>query len=219
MGKGQYGICLKTVETICRGVKAVHESGVEISIVVGAGNIFRGMQAAESGMERSGADYMGMLATVMNSLALQNCLESMDVDTRVLSAIPMQTVCEPFIRRRAVRHMERKRVVICAAGTGNPYFTTDTAASLRAMELNCDALFKGTQVDGVYSADPKKDKDAKHFDKLSYKKLLADDLKVMDGAAIALARENQLPIIVFNIHEADAFSNAVNGKGKFTIVE
>ena len=219
MGDQQYGTDLPTVKKICEEIKAVSELGVEVSIVVGAGNIFRGMKAAESGMERSGADYMGMLATVMNSLALQNTLESIGVDTRVLSAIPMQTVCEPFVRRRAIRHMEKGRVVICAAGTGNPFFTTDTAAALRAMELDSNALFKGTQVDGVYSSDPKKDKNAKRYDTLKYKKVLEEDLKVMDGAAIALARENALPIIVFNIHGEKAFEHAVKGEGKFTVIE
>jgi uridylate kinase len=218
MGPLQFGQHLPTVKRICEEIKRVNESGVQVSIVVGGGNIFRGMKAAESGMERSGADYVGMLATVMNALAIQNMLESMDVTTRVLSAIPMQTICEPFIRRRAVRHMEKNRVVICAAGTGNPYFTTDTAAALRAMELDCDGLFKGTQVDGVYSADPKKDKNAKRYSELTYKKVLEDDLKVMDGAAIALARENDLPIVVFNLHEEGAFEKAVKQEGNFTII-
>jgi uridylate kinase len=219
MGDLGYGQDLKVVRRICKEIKAVNELGIQIAVVVGGGNIFRGMKAAEAGMERAGADYMGMLATVMNALALQNMLESLGVDTRVLSAISMQSVCEPFIRRRAIRHMEKKRVVICAAGTGNPFFTTDTAASLRAIEMECEALFKGTQVDGIYDSDPKKNKSAKRYKKLDYKKVLSDDLKVMDGAAIAIARENNLPIVVFNLHEGGSFENAVKGKGTFTIVE
>jgi uridylate kinase len=218
MGESGYGQDLTTVKRICEEIKEVSELGIQVSIVVGGGNIFRGMKAAEAGMERSAADYMGMLATVMNALALQNILETMGVDTRVLSAIGMQAVCEPFIRRRALRHMEKNRVVICAAGTGNPYFTTDTAASLRAIELNCDALFKGTQVDGVYDKDPKKFKNAKHYPTVSYKQVLEKDLKVMDGAAIAIARENKLPIIVFDIHEDGNFRKVIKGKGKFTKV-
>ena len=218
MGDQAFGLDMPTVKRICGEIKDVVELGTQVSVVVGAGNLFRGMKAAESGMERAGADYMGMLATVMNSLALQNILEDLGILTRVLSAIPMETVCEAFVRRRAIRHMEKGRVVICAAGTGNPYFTTDTAAALRAMELDCDALFKGTQVDGVYDSDPKKNKDAKHYDKLTYKKVLEDDLKVMDGAAIAIARENKLPICVFDIHEAGNFKKAIQGKGKFSFI-
>jgi uridylate kinase len=219
MGSQSFGIDMPTVKNICRDISDVVDLGVQVSVVVGAGNLFRGMKAAESGMERSGADYMGMLATVMNALALQNILEDMGKFTRVLSAIPMETVCETFIRRRAIRHMEKGRVVICAAGTGNPYFTTDTAAALRAMELDCDALFKGTQVDGVYSADPKKDKNATLYKELTYKKVLEDDLQVMDGAAIAIARENSLPIAVFNIHHDGSFKKAVLGEGKFTFIK
>jgi uridylate kinase len=218
MGDLGYGQDLTTVRRICEEIKEVSELGIQVSIVVGGGNIFRGMKAAEAGMERSAADYMGMLATVMNALAVQNILETMGVDTRVLSAIGMQAVCEPFVRRRAIRHMEKNRVVICAAGTGNPYFTTDTAASLRAVELNCDALFKGTQVDGVYDKDPKKFKNAKHYPTVTYKQVLEKDLKVMDGAAIAIARENKLPIIVFDIHEDGNFKKVIKGKGKFTKV-
>ncbi|MDX1949223.1 MAG: UMP kinase [Rickettsiales bacterium] len=219
MGSQQFGQHLPTVTRICNEVKSVVDLGVQVSIVVGGGNIFRGMKAAEAGMERSGADYMGMLATVMNALALQNMLESLGTETRVLSAIPMDTVCEPFIRRRAIRHMERGRVVICAAGTGNPYFTTDTAAALRALELNCDALFKGTQVDGVYSDDPKKNPNAERYTSLSYKQVLEQDLRVMDGAAIAVARENNLPIVVFDLHEEGSCVKAIKGEGKFTIIK
>lgn len=219
MGNLEYGQDLPTVRRICREIKAVNDLGTEISVVVGAGNIFRGMHAAEAGMERAAADYMGMLATVMNSLALQNMLESLGAETRVLSAIPMDTVCEAFIRRRAIRHMERGRVVICAAGTGNPYFTTDTAAALRAMELDCAALFKGTQVDGVYDSDPKNNPNAVRYDILSYKKVLDNDLKVMDGAAIAIARENNLPISVFNIHTSGSFEEAIKEEGTFTLIK
>lgn len=219
MGDQNYGQHLLTVKRICEEIKEVNDLGVQVSIVVGGGNIFRGMKAAEAGMERSAADYMGMLATVMNALALQNILEAMGTDTRVLSAIEMQSVCEPFIRRRAIRHMEKNRVVICAGGTGNPYFTTDTAAALRAMELNCDALFKGTQVDGIYNKDPKKYKNAKRYEAVTYKTVLEKDLKVMDGAAIAIARENSLPIVVFDIHKDGEFKRVINGKGNFTKVQ
>lgn len=219
MGSQKFGQDLATVRRICEEISEVQKLGTQISIVVGGGNLFRGMKAAEAGMERAGADYMGMLATVMNALAIQNILESMGTETRVLSAIPMDTVCEPFIRRRAIRHMERGRVVICAAGTGNPYFTTDTAAALRAMELDCDALFKATQVDGVYTDDPKKNPKAKKYSTLSYKEVLEKDLKVMDGAAIAIARENNLPIVVFDIHDDASFKKVIKNEGKFTIIK
>ncbi len=218
MGKQNFGHDLETIDKICDEIKSVHNIGIEICLVVGGGNIFRGMNAAASGMERSSADYMGMLATVMNALALQNCLEKKGMDTRVLSAITMNAVCEPFIRRRAIRHMQRGRVIICAAGTGNPFFTTDTASALRAIELDCDILLKGTQVDGIYDKDPNKHVDAVRYDTLTYKKVLSDDLKVMDGAAIALARENKLPIAVFAIDEPGSFKDVVTGKGKFTFV-
>lgn len=219
MGSREYGHCPETLDRICEEIKTAQQQGLEICLVVGAGNIFRGMSGAAAGMERSSADHMGMLATVINSLALQNILEKKGVATRVLSAIPMSTVCEPYIRRRAIRHMEKKRVVIFAAGTGNPFFTTDTAAALRAAEMNCNALFKGTQVDGVYTADPKKDKTAKRYDELGFKDVLDKDLKVMDAAAISLCRENNVPIVVFNIHEKGNFAKVMNGKGKFTIVK
>jgi uridylate kinase len=184
--------------------------------VIGGGNIFRGISGAASGMDRAQADYIGMLATVMNALAMQSALERGGVPTRVLSAIPMATICEPYIRRRAQRHMEKGRVVIFAAGTGNPFFTTDTAAALRATEMGCDAMLKGTQVDGVYSADPRKDPQAKRFDELTYHEVLSLDLKVMDAAAISLSRENRLPILVFNIHAAGAFQQVMRGEGRFT---
>jgi len=219
MGDGNYGQDQKTIERICRDIKSALSIGVELCLVVGGGNIFRGMEGAANGMERASADYMGMLATVLNALAIQNTLERMGVDTRVLSAINMMQVCEPYVRRRAMRHMERGRVVIFAAGTGNPYFTTDTAAALRANEMGCDLLMKGTQVDGVYSADPKRDKKAKHFAQLSYHEVLVRDLKVMDASAISLARENQIPIMVFSIHNPDSIAQATCGKGKFTLIK
>jgi uridylate kinase len=194
--------------------------GVQVCLVIGGGNIFRGVSAAAAGMERAQADYIGMLATVMNALAMQSALEDRGVPTRVQSAIPMASVCEPYIRRRAERHMEKGRVVIFAAGTGNPFFTTDTAAALRAAEMNCNALFKGTQVDGVYSADPRRNPAAERYDELTYQDVLANQLAVMDAAAISLARENGLPIVVFNIHVPGAFAAVVRGEGRFTrIVE
>ncbi len=219
MGNQKYGHDLETIERICNDIKQVQDKGVEVCLVVGGGNIYRGMSAAAVGMERASADYMGMLATVMNALALQNCLDGLGVQSRVLSAIPMTTVCEPYIRRRAIRHMEKGRIVIFAAGTGNPFFTTDTAGALRAVEMGCDAIFKGTQVDGVYSADPKKDKKAKRYETLTYKEVLTNDLAVMDAAAISLARENKIPILVFSIQTKGAFAKAATGEGTFTIIK
>jgi uridylate kinase len=219
MGNQSYGHDPKTVERICADIKAVTRLGVQVCLVVGGGNIYRGMSGAAQGMERASADYMGMLATVLNALALQNTLEKNGVHTRVLSAIQMMEICEPYIRRRAVRHMERGRVVIFAGGTGNPFFTTDTTAALRAAEMGCDAIFKGTQVDGVYSADPKKDKKATRYDELTYHQVLKNDLKVMDASAISLARENHIPIVVFSIHTPGEFTQVVCGKGRFTIIK
>ena len=219
MGDGQYGIDVATVDRIADEVKQAIALGVEVCMVLGGGNIFRGLAGAADGMDRSSADYMGMLATVMNALAMQNGLERMGVPTRVLSAIPMSTVCEPYIRRRATRHMEKGRVVIFAAGTGNPFFTTDTAAALRAAEMSCDALMKGTNVDGVYSADPKKDKDAERYDNLSYLEVLSKDLKVMDASAVSLSRENGIPIVVFSIQESAGFVQVLQGDGACTIVQ
>ena len=219
MGERAFGQDIDTLERLSLDIKHVTTLGVEVCIVVGGGNIFRGISGAAKGMDRSSADYMGMLATVLNALALQNLMEKNGLDTRVLSAMDIKEVAEPYIRRRAIRHMERGRVVIFAAGTGNPFFTTDTAAALRASEMNCDALMKGTQVDGVYDKDPKKHADAKRFDTLTYHDVLARDLKVMDASAISLARENQIPILVFSIQEPDAFANVVCGKGTFTIVK
>ncbi len=218
MGDSSFGLDQPTIERICRDIKHTASMGVEVCIVVGGGNIFRGMQGAASGMERASADYMGMIATVLNALAIQNTLEKMQMETRVLSAISMMQVCEPYIRRRAERHMQRGRVVIFAAGTGNPFFTTDTAAALRANEMGCDVLMKATQVDGVYTADPKKVKTAKHLAKLSYHEVLVRDLKVMDASAISLARENGIPILVFSIGNKDAIASAVCNKGKFTLI-
>ncbi|NBR50489.1 MAG: UMP kinase [Alphaproteobacteria bacterium] len=219
MGDGQYGIDVATVDRIADEVKQAIALGFEVCMVIGGGNIFRGLAGAADGMDRSSADYMGMLATVMNALAMQNGLERMGVPTRVLSAIPMSTVCEPYIRRRATRHMEKGRVVIFAAGTGNPFFTTDTAAALRAAEMSCDALMKGTNVDGVYSADPKKDKDAERYDNLSYMEVLSKDLKVMDASAVSLSRENGIPIVVFSIQESGGFVQVLQGDGACTIVQ
>ena len=218
MGEGEYGIDLDTVERISADVKGVHEQGAEVCLVIGGGNIFRGIAGAAAGMERASADYMGMLATVINALAVQNALEQSGVPTRVMSAIPMATVCEPYLRRRAVRHLEKGRVVIFAAGTGNPFFTTDTAAALRAADMNCDALLKGTQVDGVYTSDPKTNPDATRYDSLSYLEVLAKDLRVMDASAISLARENAIPILVFSIHNPGAFADVLKGGGLRTII-
>ena len=216
MGDKPYGIDTAMTSRIAGEVKEAHEKGLQIALVIGAGNIFRGLSAAAGGIERSTADYMGMLATVMNALAMQSALERQGIHTRVMSAIPMTTVCEPYIRRRAVRHMEKGRIVIFAAGTGNPYFTTDTAAALRAAEMNCNALLKGTQVDGVYDSDPKINPDAVRFDELTYQKVLADDLRVMDSAAVTLMRDNKIPIIVFSIHTDGGFDAVMSGNGHCT---
>jgi uridylate kinase len=216
MGRRDYGLDNDTVRAIAVDIGDVVAMGVQVCLVIGGGNIFRGVSGAAAGMERAQADFIGMLATVMNALAMQSALEQRNTPTRVQSAIPMSSVCEPYIRRRAERHMEKGRVVIFAAGTGNPFFTTDTAAALRAAEMQCDALLKGTQVDGVYSADPRKVPDAERYDQLTYLDVLAKDLKVMDAAAISLARENALPILVFNIHAPGAFAAVMRGEGRFT---
>jgi uridylate kinase len=218
VGEHAYGLDPKVVTRLANEVKAVHSVGVQICLVIGGGNIFRGLAGAAQGMERATADYMGMLATVINSLAMQSALERQGVVTRVLSAISMQAVCEPYIRRRAIRHMEKGRVVIFAAGTGNPFFTTDTAAALRASEMECDALLKATKVDGVYSADPNKDRTATRYERLTYLDVLSRDLQVMDATAISLARENRIPILVFSIHNEGGFADVVAGRGRFTIV-
>ena len=216
MGRRDFGLDSDTLLRIAADIRDVIGLGVQICVVIGGGNIFRGVSAAASGMDRAQADYIGMLATVMNALAMQSALEKLGVPTRVQSAIPMASVCEPYIRRRAERHMEKGRVVIFAAGTGNPFFTTDTAAALRAAEMGCDVLLKGTQVDGVYSADPSKHADAERYTELTYMDVLSRDLAVMDAAAISLARENDLPIVVFNIHTAGAFGRVMRGEGRFT---
>eukprot|EP01037_Dinobryon_pediforme_P016655 gene16655-biopygen10131 len=218
MGDSPYGIDMKTVDAVARSVAELSHLGVELCLVIGGGNIFRGLSTAAKGMERASADYMGMLATVMNALAMQNALERQGVDTRVQSAIPMQTVCEPYIRRRAQRHLEKGRVVIFAAGTGNPFFTTDTAAALRAAEMGCDALLKGTSVDGVYTADPKRDPNAKRYDALTYLDVLAKDLKVMDASAISLMRENAIPIVVFSIRTPGSLLDVIAGRGVHTVI-
>jgi uridylate kinase len=219
MGPGQFGIDPATVAAMAAEVKAAKEAGFELCLVIGGGNIFRGMAGAAKGMDRAQADYMGMLATVMNALAVQNALEQIGVDTRVQSAIKMDQVCEPVIRRRAERHLAKGRVVIFAAGVGSPYFTTDTGAALRAAEMKCNALFKGTSVDGVYSADPKKVKDARRFDTIGFDRVLAEDLKIMDAAAVALCRDNNIPIVVFNIREPGNLAKVLAGEGVATIVK
>jgi len=218
MGNQEFGLETTAMERIAQEIKTVCDMGVEVCLVIGGGNIFRGIAGVAAGLERSSADHMGMLATVINALGVQSVLEANGTPTRVLSAIPMQTVCEPYIRRRAMRHMEKGRVVIFAAGTGNPFFTTDTAAALRAAEMNCDALFKGTQVDGVYSADPKTHPDAERYASLTYRDVLTKDLKVMDASAISLSRENGIPILVFSIQTPGAFAEVISGNGKSTII-
>lgn len=218
MGDSAYGIDPAVVDRVAGEIRDARDLGVQICLVVGGGNIFRGLSAAANGFDRASADYMGMLATVMNALAVQNGLEKLGVHTRVQSAIPMSSVCEPYIRRRAIRHMEKGRVVIFAAGTGNPFFTTDTAAALRAAEMSCNALLKGTQVDGVYTADPKKDPHAVRYDRLSFMDVLRQDLQVMDASAISLCRENGIPILVFSILERGQLGRVLTGTGTCTIV-
>jgi uridylate kinase len=218
MGTQAYGIDVSTVDRIASDVKEASDVGAQICLVVGGGNIFRGLSGAAAGIDRATADYMGMLATIMNALAMQAALERIGLPTRVQSAIPMMSICEPYIRRRAIRHMEKGRVVIFAAGTGNPFFTTDTAAALRAAEMSCDAMFKATQVDGVYSDDPKRVRDAQRYDFLSYHDVLSRDLKVMDASAISLSRENGIPIVVFSIHQQGNLSAILKGQGRSTLI-
>ena len=218
MGAQNFGIDIETVERIAADIKEASDVGAQVCLVIGGGNIFRGLAGAAKGIDRATADYMGMLATVMNALAMQAALERAGLPTRVQSAIPMMTVCEPYVRRRAIRHMEKGRVVIFAAGTGNPFFTTDTAAALRAAEMNCDAMLKGTQVDGVYSADPKKVANAQRYDSLSYHEVLSRDLQVMDASAVSLSRENRIPIVVFSIHDRGALAAVLRGEGRCTII-
>ena len=219
MGDNSYGIDVSTVDRVAKEIAQVCKLGVEICLVIGAGNIFRGLSGAADGMDRASADYMGMLATVMNSLAMQNSLERLGFQTRIQSAISMTEVCETYTRRRAIRHMEKNRIVIFAAGTGNPYFTTDTAAALRASEMDCDAIFKGTKVDGIYDKDPMKEDGAIKFDKISYSEVLSKNLRVLDSSAVSLARENNIPIIVFSIKENNGFLNILKGKGSCSVVE
>ncbi|MEM6410014.1 MAG: UMP kinase [Pseudomonadota bacterium] len=218
MGPGEFGIDMPTCLKFAEEISAARNAGAEICVVIGGGNIFRGLAGAAVGMDRSQADSMGMLATVMNALAVQGALEQIGVPTRVQSAIRMESICEPFIRRRAVRHMEKGRVVIFAAGTGNPFFTTDTGAALRAAEMTCDALLKGTQVDGVYTADPKTDPSAERYETLPYQQVLADDLKVMDASAVSLMRDSDIPIVVFSMHEQGALQDVLHGRGTFTLI-
>jgi uridylate kinase len=218
MGTQSHGFDLPTIERICNEITEVHGMGIEQAIVIGGGNIFRGLNGTTQGIERTTSDHMGMLATIMNALALQNKLECMGLETRVMSAIPMQSICEPYIRRKAIHHMEKGRLIICAAGTGNPYFTTDTAAALRASELNCQVLMKGTKVNGVYSADPMIHKEAIFYPQLTYQRVLTENLKVMDASAISLARESHIPIIVFSIHHPHGIIETLQGKGQFTII-
>jgi uridylate kinase len=219
MGEGGLAIDPAVTTRVAEEIAGAREMGFELCVVVGGGNIFRGIAAAAKGIERATGDYMGMLATVMNALAVQNALEQIGVDTRVQSAIPMASICEPFIRRRALRHLEKGRIVILAAGVGSPFFTTDTGAALRAAELQCDALFKGTSVDGVYDADPKKVADATRYDTVSYDTVLARNLKVMDASAVALCRDNDIPIVVFNIRDHGNLAAVLRGEGTATIVQ
>jgi len=219
MGERDYGLDPAMTARIAQEIQSVHALGVELCLVIGGGNIFRGLTGAAVGMERASGDYMGMLATVINSLAMQNELERHGVTTRVQSAISMQSICEPYIRRRALRHLEKGRVVIFGAGTGNSFFTTDTAAALRASEMGCDALLKATKVDGVYDADPLHEPKARRFERLDYREVLTRDLQVMDASAISLARENRIPILVFSIFENGGFAQVVQGRGRYTIIE
>lgn len=218
MGNNEFGIDTPTCVRFAEEVKDARDAGVEVCIVIGGGNIFRGVSAAASGMDRSQADGMGMLATIINGLALQNALERLGVGTRLQSAIRMETVCEPFIRRKAIRHMEKGRVVIFAGGTGNPFFTTDSGAALRAAEMGCNALFKGTQVDGVYSSDPKSNPDAKRYDHVEYREVLSRDLRIMDASAVSLMRDNNIPIVIFSLKEKGELLKVLHGQGKYTVI-
>ena len=219
MGNEDYGIELNTVNRIARDLVSLKNLNIQICVVIGGGNIFRGLVASAKGIDRASADYMGMLATVMNSLALQNSLEKMNVETRVMSAFPIQSICETYIRRRAIRHMEKKRLVICAAGTGNPYFSTDTAAALRAAELECEVIYKATQVDGIYDKDPKKNKNTKKIKSISFEKYLAKNLKVLDSAAVSIARENKIPMKIFSILKKNCFKNVYNNKQSYSEID
>lgn len=218
MGDKEFGIDLNTINSITNQILYIYEKGLRISIVVGGGNIFRGISASSEGMDRSSADYTGMMATVINSLILQNSIEQKGIDTRVLSALKIENVCENYIRRKAIRHIEKKRIVIFAAGTGNPYFTTDTAASLRASEMKCDIMFKATKVDGIYDSDPVKNKNAKKLFNLTYDYVINNELKIMDTASISLAKENKIPILVFSILEKNSLKEIIDGKGNYTLI-
>ena len=218
MGKKEFGIDIPTIDYVTSQIYKIYKKNIKISIVVGGGNIFRGSSGHSKGMDRVTADYTGMMATVINSLLLQSSLEKLLVPTRILSAIKMDTVCEPYIKRRAIRHIEKNRVVIFAAGTGNPFFTTDTAAALRASEMKCDVIFKATKVDGIYDSDPIKNKKAKKFKFISYDDVIKKNLKIMDTSSISLARENKIAIIVFSLFEKDSLLNAINGNGNFTLI-
>ncbi len=218
MGELDFGIDVATVDRFATDIGNTVKAGTELAVVVGGGNIYRGMAGAAAGMDRANGDYMGMLATVMNALALHNALERQDIPARVLSSIPMPSVCEPFIRQKAIRHLSKGRVVIFAAGTGNPFFTTDTGAALRAIEMQCDGLAKATQVDGIYSADPKKDPDATRYDRLTYGEVLAKNLQVMDGAAVALARDNELPVMIFSLQDEGNITRVLHGDLTNTLV-
>ena len=218
MGDKEYGIDMGVCDRFARAIVGATEIGAELCLVIGGGTIFRGLAGAAQGMDRAQADSMGMLATVMNALAMQSALEKLGVDTRVQSAIPMESVCEPYIRRRAIRHMEKGRIVIFAAGTGNPFFTTDTGAALRAAEMGCDAMLKGTQVDGVYSADPKKDANAERYETLEYQDVLARNLKVMDASAVSLMRDVNIPILVFSLAEEGVLQDVLRGRGTYTVI-
>jgi uridylate kinase len=218
MGDLDFGLDVKTIDRIAREVRVAHENGYEICIVIGGGNIFRGIAAASYGMHRAAADSIGMLATVMNSVAFQNSLEKFGVPSRVMSAIVMPTVCEPYVRRKALRHMEKRRVVICAAGSGNPYFTTDTAAVLRALEIECDVIMKATKVQGIYTSDPVKNANAQFMERVTYRDVLDKDIRVMDHTAISLARENDIPIIVFSIKKEGNLGEILSGNGHYSII-
>ena len=218
MGENDFGIDISTINSITKQIRKIYKSGINISIVVGGGNIFRGLSGYAKGMDRASADYIGMMATVINSLLLQDSLEKLGVPTRVLSAIKMDTVCEPYIKRRAIRHIEKKRLVIFASGTGNPFFTTDTAAALRASEMRCDVIFKATKVDGIYDSDPKKNKNAKRFNKISYKEVIKNDLKIMDTSSISLSKENKIPILVFSLLDKDSLIKVSKGEGNYTLI-
>ena len=219
MGKKEFGIDIPTIDAVTSQIADVHSNGIKVSVVVGGGNIFRGVSGASFGMDPSSADYTGMMATVINSLILQNSIEKKGIQTRVMSAIKMDTVCEPYIRRRAIRHVNKNRIVIFAAGTGNPFFTTDTAAALRASEIKCDILFKATKVNGIYDSDPKKNKKAKKFEKISYYDVIKNSLQIMDTSSISLCKDNKIPVLVFSILEKNSLLKIIKGEGNFTIIE